>query len=141
MTTMPPFRISLARTPLILALMLGHGTRPCRRRQHQRTTGQPTLAPVHVKADRLHGYNADNSQMDTFGSFGNAPLQDTPAAIPTVITRDQIDDRQPRTLSELARSDAALGDSYAPVGYYQDIAIRGYSAGSDLFCDLLFSSN
>ena len=44
-----------------------------------------------------------------------------------VITRDQIDDRQPRTLSELARSDAALGDNYAPVGYYQDIAIRGFA--------------
>ncbi|NMW25162.1 TonB-dependent receptor, partial [Rhodanobacter denitrificans] len=29
--------------------------------------------------------------------------------------------------SELARADAALGDSYAPVGYYQDIAIRGYA--------------
>jgi iron complex outermembrane receptor protein len=83
------------------------------------------LAPVHVSADSPLGYRADNSQMDTFGSFGNAPLHDTPAAI-TVITRDQIDDRQPRTLSELVRSDAAIGDSYAPVGYYQDVAIRGF---------------
>ncbi|RAN82374.1 TonB-dependent siderophore receptor [Bacillus sp. SRB_336] len=118
-------RISLTRTPLILALMsvmaLAHAG--------DDTSIEPQttpLAPVHVKADRKHGYAADNAQMDTFGSFGNAPLQDTPAAI-TVITRDQIDDRQPRTLSELARSDAALGDSYAPVGYYQDVAIRGYA--------------
>ncbi|HEV2679336.1 MAG TPA: TonB-dependent receptor plug domain-containing protein, partial [Rhodanobacter sp.] len=117
--------ISLARTPLILALMsvmaLAHAG--------DDTTTKPQvtpLAPVHVKADSQRGYHADNSQMDTFGSFGNAPLQDTPAAI-TVITRDQIDDRQPHTLSELARSDAALGDSYAPVGYYQDIAIRGFA--------------
>ena len=29
-------------------------------------------------------------------------------------------------MSELAREDAALGDNYAPVGYYQNIAIRGY---------------
>ncbi len=122
---MTPLRISLTRTPLILALMsvmaLAHAgdDTPIK----PQTT---PLAPVHVKADRPHGYEADNAQMDTFGSFGNAPLQDTPAAI-TVITRDQIDDRQPRTLSELARSDAALGDSYAPVGYYQDVAIRGYA--------------
>lgn len=117
--------MTLSRTPLILALMsvmaLAHAS--------DDTTTEPQatpLAPVHVRADSQRGYHADNSQMDTFGSFGNAPLQDTPAAI-TVITRDQIDDRQPRTLSELARSDAALGDSYAPVGYYQDIAIRGYA--------------
>jgi len=125
MTTMTSFRTPFARTPLIVALMsvmaLAHAG--------DDTTVEPQatrLAPVHVKADRQHGYEADNAQMDTFGSFGNAPLQDTPAAI-TVITRDQIDDRQPRTLSELARSDAALGDSYAPVGYYQDVAIRGYA--------------
>ncbi|TAM62181.1 MAG: TonB-dependent siderophore receptor [Rhodanobacter sp.] len=83
------------------------------------------LAAVHVKANTDQGYRADSSQIDTFGSFGSAPLHDTPAAV-SVITRDQIDDRQPRTLSELARSDAALGDNYAPVGYYQDIAIRGF---------------
>lgn len=83
------------------------------------------LGTVEVSARGDKGYHADASQMDTFGSFGLAPLQDTPAAV-TVITRAQIDDRQPRTLSELARSDAALGDNYAPVGYYQDIAIRGF---------------
>jgi len=83
------------------------------------------LGTVEVRARGDKGYHADAAQMDTFGSFGLAPLQDTPAAV-TVITRAQIDDRQPRTLSELARGDAALGDNYAPVGYYQDIAIRGF---------------
>lgn len=83
------------------------------------------LGTVEVRARGDRGYRADAAQMDTFGSFGLAPLQDTPAAV-TVITRAQIDDRQPRTLSELARGDAALGDNYAPVGYYQDIAIRGF---------------
>jgi iron complex outermembrane receptor protein len=124
MTTMANPRTSLARTPLILALMsvmaFAHAADTTSALQ---TT---SLAPVHVEGETLDGYHADTSQMDTFGSFGNAPLQDTPAAI-TVITRDQIDDRQPRTLSELARGDAALGDSYAPVGYYQDVAIRGYA--------------
>jgi iron complex outermembrane receptor protein len=83
------------------------------------------LATVKVKGKTDKGYRAESSQVDTFGSFGNAPLHDTPAAV-TVITRDQLDDRQPRTLSEIAHSDAALGDNYAPVGYYQDISIRGF---------------
>ncbi|MEO5829560.1 MAG: TonB-dependent siderophore receptor [Rhodanobacter sp.] len=114
----------LSRTPLLLALLAVFASA-----RATDTTSEPQttrLSPVHVQANSHSGYHADSSQLDTFGSFGNAPLQDTPAAI-TVITRDQIDDRQPRTLSELARSDAALGDSYAPVGYYQDVAIRGYA--------------
>jgi Outer membrane receptor for ferric coprogen and ferric-rhodotorulic acid len=92
------------------------------------TTTKPKatpLAAVLVKGKTDQGYRADSSQIDTFGSFGDAPLHDTPAAV-SVITRDQLDDRQPRTLSGLAHSDAALGDNYAPVGYYQDITIRGF---------------
>ena len=116
-------RSSLARTPFILALMSAMAFAHAR---DTATAPQTTsLAPVHVEGESLDGYHADTSQLDTFGSFGNAPLQDTPAAI-TVITRDQLDDRQPRTLSELVRADAAVGDNYAPVGYYQDVAIRGF---------------
>ncbi|WP_350015636.1 TonB-dependent siderophore receptor [Rhodanobacter sp. IGA1.0] len=114
----------LSRTPLLLALLAVIA--PVHAADTASEPQATRLSPVHVNANGSNGYHADNSQLDTFGSFGNAPLQDTPAAI-TVITRDQIDDRQPHTLSELARSDAALGDSYAPVGYYQDVAIRGYA--------------
>ncbi|WP_158886264.1 TonB-dependent siderophore receptor [Rhodanobacter sp. L36] len=116
--------MALYRTPLALALLsivsIAHAADDAA--APVQTT---TLAPVHVKANGTNGYRAANSQVDAFGSFGNAPLHDTPAAI-TVITRDQIDDRQPRSLSELMRSDAAVGDNYAPVGYYQDVAIRGF---------------
>ncbi|MFC5741692.1 TonB-dependent siderophore receptor [Dyella tabacisoli] len=80
------------------------------------------LAPVVVKADGGDGYVVSQSQAN---SFGQASLQDTPATI-NVLSRDLLDDRQPRSLSELARSDASLGDSYAPVGYYQNVAIRGF---------------
>lgn len=83
------------------------------------------LAPVRVEAHRIKGYRAEASQIDSFGSFGNAPIGDTPAAI-NVVTRDAIDDRQPRSLSELARADAATGDNYAPIGYYQNLSIRGF---------------
>ncbi len=86
-------------------------------------TGAPqatNLSPVHVEA-RAPGERR-HSGID---SYGNASLHDTPAAV-IVVTRQQLDDRQIRTLSELAREDASLGDNYAPVGYYQDISIRGY---------------
>ncbi len=58
--------------------------------------------------------------------WGNAAPRDTPAAI-RVVGRQQLDDRQIRSLSELAREDASMGDNYAPVGYYQNIAIRGFA--------------
>lgn len=94
--------------------------------QHVDSDPATRLDSIEVQATRKTGYHADNSQLDTFGSFGQAPVQDTPAAI-SVITRDQLDDRQPRTLSEVARSDAALGDNYAPVGYYENLMIRGFA--------------
>ena len=124
-------RVFPTRTSLALALLSALALVPLAHASDAAAaaTDQPQatpLATVHVKADRDKGYRAESAQIDTFGSFGNAPLHDTPAAV-SVITRDQLDDRQPRTLSELARSDAALGDNYAPVGYYQDIAIRGFA--------------
>jgi len=111
------------RTPLALALLslatAVHATDDDAPQQAR------TLPSIDVRATTSDGYRAADSQLDTFGSFGSAPLHDTPAAI-TVITRAQIDDRQPRSLSELVRSDAAINDNYAPAGYYQDVSIRGF---------------
>ena len=113
--------MTLPRTALLLALL------PAISVAHAQDDGTAPshvtpLAPVHVQGKSSKGYHADSSDL---GGLGNAPLHDTPAAI-TVITRAQLDDRQPRSLSELAHADAALGDNYAAVGYYQDISIRGF---------------
>ncbi|MDQ0010974.1 iron complex outermembrane receptor protein [Luteibacter jiangsuensis] len=117
--------MTLTRTPLALALLslvtVAHATDDAASRPQQART----LPSVDVHATTASGYRAADSQLDTFGSFGSAPLHDTPAAI-TVITRAQIDDRQPRSLSELVRGDAAINDNYAPAGYYQDVSIRGF---------------
>ncbi len=59
-------------------------------------------------------------------SFGSGDWKNTPASI-SVLDRGLLDRRVVRTLSELADNDASLGDSYAPVGYYQNIAIRGFA--------------
>lgn len=107
--------MTLPRTSLLLALLAALA--PATRAAEVQTTD---LAAIHVKATTHTDRN--NAKLAT---WGNAPLHDTPASV-TVIPRALIDDRQIRTLSELARTDAALGDNYAAVGYYQNISIRGY---------------
>ncbi|MEI7036214.1 TonB-dependent siderophore receptor [Fulvimonas yonginensis] len=108
------------RTPLLLAFLatLAPAAHAAGRSDDARQAKE--LAPVRVEG-RAH----DDRHGTALDAYGNASLHDTPAAV-TVIGRKQLDDRQIRTLSELAREDASLGDNYAPVGYYQDIAIRGY---------------
>lgn len=111
-----------AHTPLLLALLpLLPLSAMAATHHHDETPPQVTkLKAVKVEANATG--DADATGID---SYGNASLHDTPAAV-TVIGHQQIENRHIRTLSELARSDASLGDNYAPVGYYQDIAIRGY---------------
>ncbi|HET6804501.1 MAG TPA: TonB-dependent siderophore receptor [Frateuria sp.] len=111
--------MTLPRTPLLLALFAALAP-AAYAADAPDTTQAKELAPV-----RVEGRTHDDRHGTAINAYGNASLHDTPAAV-TVITRQQIDDRHIRSLSELAREDASLGDNYAPVGYYQDIAIRGY---------------
>ncbi len=78
------------------------------------------LPAVRVQATQLAAKAPQSS------SFGAGDWKDTPASV-SMLDRSVLDSRQVRTLSELAYNDAALGDSYAPVGYYQNIAIRGFA--------------
>ncbi|KAG0921578.1 hypothetical protein G6F31_020265 [Rhizopus arrhizus] len=78
------------------------------------------LAAVRVQAGKP---KADTSRVN---AFGGGSWQDPPASV-NVLERDYLDRRQVRSLSELASNDASLGDAYAPVGYYQNIAIRGFA--------------
>ncbi|MEO6801420.1 MAG: TonB-dependent siderophore receptor [Rhodanobacter sp.] len=121
----------MPRSALVLALLAALGVAPAAYAADAMPDGsglaeassvpQATdLSPVHVEG-RAPGKRPSGG----IDSYDNASLHDTPAAV-TVVTRQQLDDRQIRTLSELAREDASLGDNYAPVGYYQDISIRGY---------------
>ena len=112
--------MTFSRTPLLLALLPVLATAaPADDTDAQSKITR--LPAVHATAE------ADDKPRDAgIDGWGNAPLRDTPAAI-RVIGRQHIEDRQIRTLSELAREDASLGDNYAPVGYYQNIAIRGFA--------------
>ncbi|MCJ8207163.1 TonB-dependent siderophore receptor [Pseudomonas sp. RGM2987] len=58
--------------------------------------------------------------------FDNAPLLDTPASV-AVMTEARLKDQQARLLSEVLKNDASVGDSYAPVGYYENFVVRGFA--------------
>ncbi|AZC27431.1 TonB-dependent siderophore receptor [Pseudomonas sessilinigenes] len=76
-----------------------------------------------VSARQDYGYRSDSASV---ASFDEAPLLDTPASI-SVINEDMIKDQQARLLSEVLRNDASVGQSYAPVGYYENFEVRGFS--------------
>ncbi|CAI8866939.1 iron complex outermembrane recepter protein [Pseudomonas donghuensis] len=81
-----------------------------------------TLAPVQVSEAYSEGYQAREAAV---GGFQPAPLLDTPASI-AVFSEQLLADRQVRTLSEVLQSDASVGESYAPIGYYENFNVRGF---------------
>lgn len=89
-------------------------------------SAQTELAATSVTAENNTGYLAENAWV---GGFEATPLLDTPAAI-SVFTEALIKDQQARLLSEVLRNDASVGDSYAPVGYYENFVVRGFSLNS-----------
>jgi iron complex outermembrane receptor protein len=104
--------------PLALALAFA-ATVP-----HARATAVETQTPVELDAVNVQAEQSRNRS--DLGGYGDAALLDTPASI-AVIDRAQLDDRQVRVLSEVLRADASVGDSYAPIGYYENFVVRGYS--------------
>ncbi|GAE61531.1 hypothetical protein XPN_3437 [Xanthomonas arboricola pv. pruni MAFF 301427] len=105
------------RRPLALALALCIAT-PALAQQ------QPGAEAVELDAVNVRGERADASTALT--GFGATRLLDAPASI-AVIERQQLLDRQARVLSEVLRADASTGDAYAPIGYYENFVVRGYS--------------
>ncbi len=76
-----------------------------------------------VSGEEPYGYRVDSASV---GGFSEAPLLDTPASI-SVINEDMILDQQARLLSDVLKNDASVGQSYAPVGYYENFEVRGFS--------------
>ena len=63
--------------------------------------------------------------------FGQQNLAAIPASIHTV-TAELISDQHTKTLGDVVKNDASVGDGYAPIGYYANFVMRGFSlnAGS-----------
>lgn len=81
-----------------------------------------TLAPLNVSDVLEDGYQPRQASV---AGFGAAPLLDTPASV-SVFTEQLLQDRQVRLLSEVLQSDASVGESYAPIGYYENFNVRGF---------------
>ncbi|WP_296255682.1 MULTISPECIES: TonB-dependent siderophore receptor [unclassified Pseudomonas] len=82
-----------------------------------------TLDAVKVSGERASAYQAQSASV---GGFNETPLRDTPASI-SVFSAQMLKDQQARLLSDVLRNDASVGDSYAPVGYYENFVVRGFS--------------
>ncbi|MFJ4157018.1 TonB-dependent siderophore receptor [Pseudomonas sp. NPDC089752] len=82
-----------------------------------------TLAPVQVSD--TYGTDGYQAREAAVGGFQPAPLLDTPASV-NVFSQQLIEDRQVRKLSEVLQSDASVGESYAPIGYYENFNVRGF---------------
>ena len=63
--------------------------------------------------------------------FAQQNLAVIPASINTV-TAELIADQHAKTLGDVVKNDASVGDGYAPIGYYANFVMRGFSlnAGS-----------
>ncbi|WP_034294435.1 TonB-dependent siderophore receptor [Herbaspirillum sp. RV1423] len=83
-----------------------------------------TLPTINVTAEdaRTDVYRARSSSI---AGFGEMPLLDTPASV-SVVTEAQLKDQQARLLSDVIKNDASIGENYAPVGYYENISVRGF---------------
>ncbi|TBU72270.1 TonB-dependent siderophore receptor [Phytopseudomonas daroniae] len=83
---------------------------------------------VALDATTIEDQASDNYQARSasVGGFDDAPLLDTPASV-SVVTRQLLDDQQARLLSDVLKNDASVGEAYAPIGYYENFVVRGFS--------------
>ncbi|MFJ3076054.1 TonB-dependent siderophore receptor [Pseudomonas sp. NPDC087029] len=110
---LPHPRLPLSLLSLGLALHCPHAT----------AEDSVVLAPVQVSD--TYGDDGYQAREASVGGFQAAPLLDTPAAV-SVFNQQLIEDRQVRLLSQVLQSDASVGESYAPIGYYENFNVRGF---------------
>jgi iron complex outermembrane recepter protein len=70
--------------------------------------------------------------------FSQSNIAEIPASINT-ITADRLADQHAKTLSDVVKNDAAIGDGYAPIGYYSNFMMRGF--GLNLGSSYLLNGN
>ncbi|MBX8513165.1 TonB-dependent siderophore receptor [Pseudomonas cichorii] len=124
----PVFSPNLLRIGVLMACGVGNGLLAGAAWADSSTASDTCvqLGAVTVIGRQDTGYQASKASV---GGFDQAPLLDTPASI-AVITEQRLKDQQARLLSEVLRNDASVGDSYAPVGYYENFVVRGFALNS-----------
>jgi iron complex outermembrane recepter protein len=94
----------------------------------QSSDSQPAQKPDRVTTTVVvRGEVKDDYVSDprTAASLDGTPLTETPLSV-TSVTSAVIGDQISRTLSDVVKNDASVGEDYAPVGYYGDFQIRGF---------------
>jgi iron complex outermembrane recepter protein len=91
---------------------------------------QPAAKPVQPVTTTVvvQGHVADDYLPTelSIGSLDGLSLLSAPVSA-TVVTRDLMTDQFSRVLSDVVKNDASIGEDYAPVGYYGDFQIRGFT--------------
>ncbi|ANF83343.1 TonB-dependent receptor (plasmid) [Acinetobacter sp. NCu2D-2] len=93
----------------------------------------PQLEKIVVQAEAL--YKPTNINLS---GFGTEDIQKTPASI-SVVSSELMQDQHARVLSDVVKNEAAIGDAYAPIGYYPNLISRGF--GLDLASSYLINGN
>jgi iron complex outermembrane recepter protein len=96
---------------------------PQQQKPQQQKPLPPVTTTVEVHADIKETYRPDTV---TVGTLNGASLRETPLSV-TVVTSQVLADQDARLLSDIVKNDASIGEDYAPVGYYGDYAIRGFT--------------
>lgn len=91
------------------------------------STAKPTSLPKHTETVVVQGrvettYAPSKVQL---AGFEDVPAQQVPLSA-FVVTQSVLEDQQARLLSDVIKNDASIGEDYAPIGWYQDIEIRGF---------------
>lgn len=81
----------------------------------------PTITVTAQKAQMT-----DSQTKVNLSGFTQQNLAEIPASIST-ITADRIADQHAKTLSDVVKNDAAVGEGYAPIGYYSNFMMRGFA--------------
>ncbi|MEB3766425.1 TonB-dependent siderophore receptor [Acinetobacter sp. MD2] len=82
------------------------------------------LATIQVNASSVDSrYAAQNVAIQ---GFGTQSLKEIPASV-SVVTSERMADQHAKLLTDVVKNDAAVGDAYAPIGYYPNFITRGFS--------------
>jgi iron complex outermembrane receptor protein len=108
---------------LFTALILSGCANMCAQTAPATKPVQPVTTTVVVQGHVTDDYLPTDLSI---GSLDGLSLLSTPISA-TVVTRDLMTDQFSRTLSDVVKNDASIGEDYAPVGYYGDFQIRGFA--------------
>lgn len=82
------------------------------------------LSPVQISGSQTSG--SYGSTQASVASFSETAARDTPAQV-SVFNQALLADQQARLLSDVLLNDASVSQAYAPIGYYQNFLVRGFS--------------